>query len=108
MQENQRDQVREHHDAVEHITHIPNEFDLAQCAEHDKGEHEHAINIQSRGRAEKEADIRLAEVVPADDRSEGEEREASRDDHRTDFTEGGVKCFLRDERAVEAELIRAG
>ena len=71
-QEQQGDEVRNDHDPVEEVRELPDQIDLQAAARQDAQHDDKLIGKQSFG-AEEVTDVRLPEVIPADDRGEGEE-----------------------------------
>ena len=66
-QQEQADQVRNNHDAVEEVNQLPYQIDFQQAAQEDKGDNKNLIRTQAFF-TEQIADIGLTEIVPADNR----------------------------------------
>jgi|GEM_PF-3255838 len=94
----QSDHVRDHHDAVEEVGKFPNQRYVEEGAEHQEAQNKHAVALHP-AQTEEILDVLFAEEVPADDRRKGEEKEADRNEARTDVAQTGCKGGLREDDA---------
>ena len=96
-----RDHVRNHHDAVEEVGKLPDEAHMEEGAEHEEAEDEHAV-ARHPAKPQEVLDVLFSEEVPADNRCEGEEEEADRNEARTDRAEAVREGLLREGRCLSS------
>ena len=65
-QEQQRDQVGEHHQGVEQVGQVPHQIDLERRADHDAHHDDRRVDLGGL-LAEQRLDVGLAEEVPTDE-----------------------------------------
>ena len=74
-QRQQRDQVREYHQAVEQVGQVPYQINMQCGADHDADNNDSGVNLNSLV-AEQRLYVLLTEEIPADDGREREEQHA--------------------------------
>ena len=92
-QAHQGDQVRDDHEAVEHVGQLPDQVDLQHGAKAEEAHDEDAEEGEDLG-AEEELGVLLGEEVPADDGGEGKEEQADGHEGIAQGAEAGGEGLL--------------
>ena len=80
---------------------------MEEGAEHQEAQNKHAVALHP-AQTEEILDVLFAEEVPTDDRRKGEEKEADRNETRTDVAQTGCKGGLREDDAGALAVKHAG
>ena len=96
-QRQQRDQVREYHQAIEQVGQVPYQVNMQRGADHDADNNDSGVNLNSLV-AEQCLYVLLTEEIPADDGREREEQHA----------DGNENHACRAKRSLEGRLCQLG
>ena len=85
--------VRNYHEGVEHVRHVPYELYLSERSKEYADRYYESVRLNSF-RAEQILDVSLSEEVPSYDRGECEEQQADGDKHGAEAAEHGAERGL--------------
>ena len=100
-QREERDEVREYHQAVEQVGQVPDQINVQRGADHDAGNNDRGVSLD-RLVAEQRLYVLLTEEIPADNGGKREEQHADRNKCAADRAEGGGEGSLCELGALQA------